>query len=96
MNIYLTAIITSKPEFLQEVKAVLENMVVHTRKESACLQYDLHQSIENENIFVFYEIWENQFGLDNHNTQSYIEEFRQLVTEKLAELPEIYLTQKVS
>ncbi len=96
MNIYLTAIIKSKPEFVQEVKAVLENMVVHTRKESACLQYDLHQSIENENIFVFYEIWKNQFGLDNHNAQPYIEEFRQLVTEKLAGFPEIYLTQKVS
>ena len=95
MKIYLTAIIQSKPEYLQEVKAVLENMVIHTRKESACLQYDLHQSINNENVFVFYEIWENQAGLDQHNTQPYIKVLEQLATEKLVGLPEVYLTHKL-
>lgn len=94
MKIYLTAIIKSKPEFLQELKNVLENMVIHTRKEPACLQYDLHQSISDENTFVFYEIWENQSGLDHHNNQPYIKDFIELVSEKLVQLPEVYLTNK--
>lgn len=46
MKIYLTAIIKSKPEFLQEVKVILENMVFHTSNESACSQYKLHQILE--------------------------------------------------
>jgi len=44
MKLYLTAIIKSNPEFSEEVKAVLENMVVQTRKEIACIRYDLHQA----------------------------------------------------
>jgi quinol monooxygenase YgiN len=94
MKIYLTAIIETQPEFLAEVKSVLENMVVETRKESACLQYDLHQSIENENTFIFYEIWANQSGLDEHNKQPYIQEFIELGN-KLASSPSIYLSKKL-
>ena len=94
MKIYLTAIIETQPEFLAEVKSVLENMVVETRKESACLQYDLHQSIENENTFIFYEIWANQSGLDEHNKQPYIQEFIELGN-KLASAPSIYLSKKL-
>ncbi|MCZ2084186.1 MAG: antibiotic biosynthesis monooxygenase, partial [Flavobacteriales bacterium] len=75
-----------------EVKSILDNMVKQTRKETACLQYDLHQGIDDKNIFVFYEIWENQQGLDSHNTQPYIKEFGDIVKEKLQELPQIIKT----
>lgn len=89
MKIYLTAIIKIKPEHFNEVKSILDNMVIQTRKETACLQYDLHQGIDDKNVFVFYEIWENQEGLDKHNNQSYIKEFGAIVKEKLQELPQI-------
>lgn len=95
MKIYLTAIIRSKTEYLEEVKRVLENMVVETRKESACLQYDLHQSIENENTFIFYEIWADQSGLDQHNQQTYIKEFVNLIDTKLVSPPDIFLSNKL-
>lgn len=96
MKIYITAIVESKPEFQPEVKSVLENMVEHTRKESACISYDLHQDIENENRFVFYEIWKNQQGLYNHNEQPYIKAFGNLAKEKLREKPIILLTYKIA
>lgn len=95
MKIYLTAIIKSKPDFLSEIKSTLENMVVHSRKETACIQYDLHQSLDDENIFTFYEIWENQENLNEHNQQPYIKAFGNLVSEKLQEKPLVYLTQKI-
>lgn len=95
MKIYLTAIIKSKPEFLSEVKSTLENMVVHSRKETACIQYDLHQSLDDENIFTFYEIWENKESLNEHNQQPYIKDFENSVSEKLQEKPLIYITQKI-
>lgn len=95
MKIYLTAIIRSKPEFLQEVSKVLQNMVVQTRKEPASLQYDLHQSTEDENVFVFYEIWADQAGLDLHNSQPYLQEFQKMASEKLVSLPEVYLSKKL-
>lgn len=95
MSIYLTAIVKAKPAHRGEVTAVLQNMVKETRKEAACLQYDLHQGIEDENVFVFYEIWETQEGLDLHGQQPYIVEFGRLAESKLQEAPGIYLTKKI-
>lgn len=94
MKIYLTAIIESQPEFLEEVKAVLQNMVIQTQKETASLQYDLHQGIEDENKFIFYEIWENQSGLDEHNKQPYIQDFIKLFP-KLTNPPTIIVSHKL-
>jgi quinol monooxygenase YgiN len=92
MKIYLTAIIKAKPEFKTEVLALLNNMVIETRREEACELYQLHQSNDDENTFVFYEIWENQSGLDFHNQQPYLQEFVSLTDEKLQEKPIIYKT----
>lgn len=87
MKIHLTAILKSKPEFLAEVKAFLLDLVNKTKKEKASILYGLHQSIDDENTFFFYEIWENQEGLDNHNQQSYLVELGVLAQTKLKEAP---------
>ncbi|QNL48735.1 antibiotic biosynthesis monooxygenase [Olivibacter sp. SDN3] len=93
--IYITAIVKSKPKFVDEVKSILDNMVIQSRKEEACIRYDLHQGMDNESLFVFYEIWQNQAGLDRHNEQPYIKAFGASVPEKLEEVPTIYLTRKL-
>ncbi|TZF83560.1 antibiotic biosynthesis monooxygenase [Pedobacter sp. BS3] len=86
MNIYITAIIKSKPEFTTEVKAFLLNLLEQSRKEKAAILYQLHQSIEDENTFFFYENWENQEGLNEHNKQPYFVEFQKVIQEKVQEL----------
>jgi len=95
MNIYLTATLNSKPEFTAEVKAVLQNMVIESRKEASCIQYDLHQGITDETLFVFNEIWESEAALEVHNQQAYIQAFRELIPEKLQAAPAVYLLQKI-
>lgn len=75
MNIYLTAIVKSKPGHAEALKAILLDLVKGSKTEQACIQYDLHQDQEDENRFVFYEIWEDQAGLDLHNTQPHIQTF---------------------
>jgi quinol monooxygenase YgiN len=95
MSIYLTAIIKAKTEFTGEVKDTLERMAAETRKEPACVIYDLHQAIDDESVFVFYEIWENQAGLDNHNQQPYIKEFVSRADNLLREMPTLYPMRKV-
>ncbi len=93
MKIYLTAIIKAKEEHRNEVLEVLQNMVKETVKEEANELYTLHQGIEDKNQFVFYEIWKNKEGLEQHNQQPYIQAFVALVDEKLQEKPQIYLTE---
>ncbi|ASW74512.1 antibiotic biosynthesis monooxygenase [Chryseobacterium piperi] len=92
MKIHLTAIIKAKEEYQTEVLEVLQNMVRETRKEEACELYSLHQGIENKNEFIFYEIWKDTAGLEQHNQQPYIQVFGALINEKLQEVPQIYKT----
>lgn len=95
MKIYLTAIIKSKEEYRTEVLEVLQNMVKETVKEEANELYRLHQSIEDENHFIFYEIWKSTEGLEKHNQQPYIKAFGDLADEKLQEKPQIYKTETI-
>ncbi|MEA1851403.1 putative quinol monooxygenase [Chryseobacterium sp. MHB01] len=93
MKIYLTAIIKAKEEYRAEVLEVLQNMVKETVQEEANELYTLHQSIENKNHFIFYEVWKSAEGLEKHNQQPYIKAFGNLVDEKLLEKPQIYKSQ---
>lgn len=90
MKIYLTALIKSKPEHTTEVLELLQNMVINSRKETACLQYDLHQDNDDKNTFVFYEIWNSEAELAHHNEQPYLKAFIAIIDEKLQEAPAIH------
>lgn len=76
MNIYLTAIIKSKAGHADAMKALLIKLAAGSNQEAACIQYELHQDGNDPNVFLFHEIWENQEGLNLHNTQPHILEFR--------------------
>jgi len=95
MSIYLTAILKSKQDKIQELKSILENMVLNTRKEEACEKYELQQSLEDETVFIFHEIWKSKEGLDAHNQRSYIREFVEKAPDLLAKPAEIYLAKLV-
>lgn len=70
--ISITAILKSKPENLIEIQNMLTHLVSETRKEEACIRYDLHTS---ENVFILWEEWKDQVGLDLHNSQTYLQDF---------------------
>ncbi|WP_370901105.1 putative quinol monooxygenase [Chryseobacterium gossypii] len=92
MKIYLTALIKAREEHRAEVLDMLQNMVKETRKEEACELYNLHQGIDDSNLFIFYEIWKSEEGLALHNQQPYIRAFGALADEKLQEKPQIFTT----
>ena len=95
MSIYLTAILKSKTDKKSELRAILENMVLETRKEAACEKYELQQSLDDDSIFIFHEIWKTKKGLDAHNRQSYIRQFADKAP-ALLEIPAaIYLSKLI-
>lgn len=96
MKINLTVILKSKPENRVLLKSLLLDLVQNSTKEAACIQYDLHQSIEEPNTFIFHEIWENQDGLNLHNQQSYIQSFFEKAKALLQETPIVYKTDKLA
>jgi len=95
MKINITAIIKSKPETIEITKALLTEMAVNSKQETACIQYDLHQSKEEPEYFFFHEIWDNEEDLELHNAKPYIQKFVEKAPEILAETPKIYKTNKI-
>jgi len=95
MKINITAILKSKPETIEITKALLTEMAVNSKQETACLQYDLHQSKEEPQYFFFHEIWDNEEDLELHNAKPYIQKFAEKASEILAETPKIYKTDKI-
>jgi quinol monooxygenase YgiN len=95
MEINLTVIIVSKPEYREELKLILKNLLVNSKKETACLQYDLHQNIDDPNIFIFHEIWKNKEGLDLHKKQTYFLKFNEVSKLYLEEKMKVYTTSRL-
>jgi quinol monooxygenase YgiN len=90
--ISITAILKSKPEHLGEIKNMLNHLVTETRKEAACIRYDLHTS---DNVFILWEEWKDQPGLDLHNTQSYLQEFIKKTEALVASPIQVYKTAQI-
>jgi quinol monooxygenase YgiN len=95
MEINLTVIIKSKPEYREELKLVLKNLVDNSTKEAACLRYDLHQNIEDPDVFIFHEVWKNKEVLDLHKEQSYSLEFNRISALFLEEKIAAYVTSRM-
>lgn len=96
MSMYLTAIVKSKEGSSDAMKAVLQQLVVESRKENACLQYDLHQDQGNRNVFIFHEIWETREGWNLHNSQPHIHRFIADSADFIDGTVQIYQTDKIS
>jgi len=90
--ISITAILKSKPEHLIEVQNMLTHLVSETRKEEACIRYDLHTS---ENVFILWEEWKDQVGLDLHNSQIYLQDFIKKVETLVSTPIQVYKTAQI-
>jgi len=78
--------------FLQEIPP----LVAATRAETACLNYDFHQSSDAPNQFMFYENWTSLEGLQEHSQSAHIQQFRANIADLLVRPVEIKLYQMVT
>jgi quinol monooxygenase YgiN len=95
MSVFLTAIIKSKSGQSEAMKELLLELVAGSKSEAACLQYDLHQSTETPEVFIFHEEWTNQEGLDLHNRQPHIQKFVENSADIIDGTAVIYKTERV-
>src|SRR4051812_33181948 len=59
----------------EELRRLLMALVAPSRAEAGCLNYDLHQSIDDPTEFMFYENWTSRAATDAHLEMPYIEGF---------------------
>jgi quinol monooxygenase YgiN len=71
----IVARILAKAEKRELVKSELLKLIDITRAEKGCLNYDLHQDNENENLFLFYENWESRESWQTHMQNSHLAEY---------------------
>lgn len=95
MEINLTVIIKSKSEHREELKSILVDLTKNSKKEAACIQYDLHHNIEDPNAFILHEVWKNKEGLDYHKEQSHFLKFNQVSELFLEEKITVYTTSRI-
>lgn len=94
-NIKIAATITVKPEHRQELLDVFRQLVAASRSEAGNVRYDLHQDIQNENRFVFFENWKDQNAVDVHGATPHFQNFLKAIDGKTEGL-EIVMMQDVS
>ena len=95
-KIVLIARLKVKADMIAEAKSAALKIVADSRKEAGCLNYDIHQSIEDETLFFWHETWANKAALDEHFATPFFAEFFKTVEEVAAEPPQINLTRMIS
>lgn len=89
----VVAQIRAKDGMEDTVKEELMALVGPTRSEKGCIKYELHQSVENKSLFMFYEQWANKKDLDEHIRMPYMKAHVQKARDLFAEPPKITLWQ---
>lgn len=65
-NLTVIAKIVAKPDTIETVKQELLALVAPSRTDEGCVNYDLHQSIDDPAVFVFHENWTSKAMLESH------------------------------
>jgi quinol monooxygenase YgiN len=95
-NLYLTARLKVKDGKVEELKSAALAIVEDSQAEEGCVSYNVHQSIEDETVFIWRECWKSKADLDEHFEKGYVKGFFAVVNEVAAEPPQIILTKKIS
>lgn len=95
-NLYLTAKLKVKSEKIEELKQAALAIVADSRAEDGCVSYNVHQSVEDETVFIWRECWRSKAALDEHFQKNYVADFFGKVDEFASEQPQITLTKMIS
>ncbi len=87
--------VTAKTDQVEAVKAGLESVISPTRGEDGCLLYDLHQDIENKNIFFFYENWDSMQHLEKHRMTPHMVHLGETIKDLLEKHVEVNVMDKL-
>ncbi|MDQ1650747.1 MAG: hypothetical protein QOG60_2804 [Frankiaceae bacterium] len=79
------AYMRAAPGKRDELQAALVSLIPPTTQERGYVNYDLHQGVEDEDAFFFYENWESGGDLDAHLSAPHLTEFAARIPDLLDE-----------
>lgn len=75
----IMAKIKAKQNAIEKVRVELLKLVEPTCKEKGCVDYILHQDLEEPSVIMLYENWESNADLDAHmNTKHFKDCFAEI------------------
>lgn len=95
-NIVLIARLKVRDDTVEEAKRLALGIVADSRTEQGCVNYDVHQAIDDETVFVWHETWKDKAALDAHFEFPYFKEFFEKAGALAAEPPQITVTKMIS
>lgn len=94
-NIVLFARLKVKQGNAETAKRAALAIIEKSRHENGCLNYDFHQAIDDETIFLWHETWENKAAIDAHANSSHFKEFSAAIENITDEPLQVILTKMV-
>jgi quinol monooxygenase YgiN len=95
-TITVVATFQARPGKEADLRAALTGLVAPTRKETGCLNYDLHVSPEDAGKFLFHENWTSKELLDAHLKSAHIAALLPRVDELCVAFPEIKIWEQIA
>jgi len=87
--------IKAKPGMEARVRQELLNLLVPTRAERGCINFDMHQAPNDASLFLFHENWVSEDDLKRHFETPHIKGWIQRAEALLAEPMELTRWHKV-
>ena len=96
IQVTVVARIKAKPGMEQKVKEELLKLLAPTHAESGCINFDMHQALQDEAQFLFHENWTSEADLREHLATPHISSWIAQSEVLLAEPIEITLWRRVA
>jgi quinol monooxygenase YgiN len=94
-TVTVVATFEAKPGKESELKRALLTLIAPTRKETGCINYDLHQSPDDPRKFLFHENWTDKKSLGAHLQNTHVQVLLPRVDELCVAFPEIKIWEQI-
>lgn len=75
----------AKPGMEARVREELLKLLAPTRAEQGCINYDMHQALNDDSLFLFHENWVSESDLNTHLGAPHVKRWIGLAEELLAQ-----------
>ena len=90
----IIAKLKAKSGYEEQLYELLRGLLEPTRAEEGCINYDMHRSVEEPGLFMFYENWESRPLWERHMESPHVQELSNK-QEELCETWELFVGEKV-
>lgn len=95
-TLILIARLKVRKDAVDEAKKAALSIIEPSRAEDGCLNYDFHQSIDDESVFIWHETCANMAAIEAHGATKHFLEFSEAVSHITEEPLQLTFTRMVS